>query len=123
MNKKGEGGGGGKNGRGGRERGGKGGGGDRQILCLSPPSFGSCLASLFALTLYKKCTNFIRKPFRSQVNGANDLMSLAPLTLSKKPSSQSFLHTPIPNVIVANVVAILESLRKSWRVLENLGES
>ena len=115
MNKKGEGGGGGKKwkeeeGEGGE---GGGGGGDRQNLCLSPPSFGSCLASLFALTLYKKCTNFIRKPFRSQVNGANDLMSLAPLTLSKKPSSQSFLHTPIPNVIVANIVAILESLRKS----------
>ena len=104
--------GGGEEMEGGRRRRG-GGGGDRQNLCLSPPSFGSCLASLFALTLYKKCTNFIRKPFRSQVNGANDLMSLTPLTLSKKPSIQSFLHTPIPNVIVANVVAILESLRKS----------
>ena len=97
---------------GGRKRRGRA-GGDRQSLCLSPPSFGSCLASLFALTLYKKCTNFIRKPFRSQVNGANDLMSLTPLTLSKKPSSQSFLHTAIPNVIVANIVAILGSLRKS----------
>ena len=105
--------GGGRNGRREKEKGGRGGGGEKKNLCLSPPPFGSCLASLFALTLYKTCMIFIRKPFRSQVNGANDLMSLTPLTLSKKPSSQRFLHTATPNVIVANIMAILESLRKS----------
>ena len=83
----------------------EGGGTDKVSVC-PPPSFGGCLASLFALTLGKKCMIFIRAPFRSQVNGANDLMALTPLTLNKKPSSQSFLYISIPNVIVVSIVAI-----------------